>query len=282
MVAGLRSLIAAGLLTATTLFPAVPAACAAATAPHGRVHARAAADPPQPQTTDGRPGAGRPPAGASPGRSASQDVPGLPPAQVPTDDGTTGRSQGPGSSGPAGSSDAPTEPGQSPSPSSTATGPSPTAGASDSATASPGRPTPSRSATGSGSTADRPATPSRSSASDPTGTVSGTPGDSASAGVGTALQSPGTSDRPSGDRPGSPYPPLSPHGRTGRGWQPLVPPEGASTTDPSSTSSETAGALRPPYTTERAARVARVLPFGAGLALTGLGLAFIGLRLRRR
>jgi hypothetical protein len=30
------------------------------------------------------------------------------------------------------------------------------------------------------------------------------------------------------------------------------------------------------------ARVERVLPMGTGLALTGLGLAFLGLRLRRR
>ncbi|WP_181690317.1 hypothetical protein [Streptomyces sp. NBRC 110611] len=44
-----------------------------------------------------------------------------------------------------------------------------------------------------------------------------------------------------------------------------------------------AGATPGPYALEApTAPVERVLPMGAGLTLTGLGLAFFGLRLRRR
>ncbi|MEU6113944.1 hypothetical protein ABZ840_05175 [Streptomyces sp. NPDC047117] len=285
MGSGLRSLIAAGLLTATTLFTAVPAAAVAAGAPPGQSHETRPGDLPQPQITDGRSAAGRLPSATSTGRGTVPGVPADPTAEdTPGDgsagDGSAGRSQDPGSSSPSGSSAVPTGPGQSPSPSSTATGPSPSA-STGSATPSPTRPTPSHSA--SDSPPGRTSSPARPSGSAPAGTEGtsglGTPQDS---GSGAALQSPGTSDRPSGERPGSPHPPLSPHGQGMRNWQSLSPPDGSPATGPTATDRETAGALRPPYAAERAARVARVLPFGAGLALTGLGLAFIGLRLRRR
>ncbi|GAA0468863.1 hypothetical protein GCM10010361_36360 [Streptomyces olivaceiscleroticus] len=114
----------------------------------------------------------------------------------------------------------------------------------------------------------------------PSGPVpAGTPRDS---GSGATLQNPATSDGPSGEQPGRPLPPLTPRGQGMHNWQSLSPSGDSPSAGPYPTGRETTGALRPPYATARATRVARVLPFGAGLALTGLGLAFIGLRLRRR
>ncbi|MFI8995544.1 hypothetical protein [Streptomyces sp. NPDC053542] len=286
MVPGLRSLIVAGLLTATTLLPttAVPAAAVA----HSpvRTHTRAA-DPPQPQAGDGLP-----PDGLLSGRGSGRPQPSV---QDQPGTGATGRRpQDPGTSMSAGASEGPAEPDDSASPSSTASGPSPSADASDSATASPGRPTPSHSASASGSgsssggATSRPATPPRTGAATPsrTGRTSGpeTPHASGtSESAATALEDPGATGRPTaGEHSDRPYAPLSPHGRT-HAWQTLRPPHRPAAAGPSSTSRETTSAVRSPYApTEHAARVARVLPFGAGLALTGLGLAFIGLRLRRR
>ncbi|WP_043265168.1 hypothetical protein [Streptomyces sp. CT34] len=62
-------------------------------------------------------------------------------------------------------------------------------------------------------------------------------------------------------------------------YQPL--PSPAPEQDPG-TAVEAAPAESPYALDVPAARVERVLPMGAGMALTGLGLAFLGLRLRRR
>ncbi|MEU5210842.1 hypothetical protein [Streptomyces sp. NPDC020742] len=64
---------------------------------------------------------------------------------------------------------------------------------------------------------------------------------------------------------------------------PLPAPSGAEKASPSPGGTEGEAAEPGPYAMETpGAPVERVLPMGAGLALTGLGLAFLGLRLRRR
>ncbi|MFE5736847.1 hypothetical protein [Streptomyces celluloflavus] len=59
-------------------------------------------------------------------------------------------------------------------------------------------------------------------------------------------------------------------------------PAGPPSATPETTDGEQPATTGPSALENPAARVERVLPMGAGLALTGLGLAFFGLRLRRR
>ncbi|MFJ9416856.1 hypothetical protein ACIRPT_22070 [Streptomyces sp. NPDC101227] len=91
-------------------------------------------------------------------------------------------------------------------------------------------------------------------------------------------------DRPAPSRP-SPSPRSDVAGRLHhRPYEPLQPPAKPKRdrTPPDDADADPAASTSPYAMDGPTAPVERVLPMGAGLALTGLGLAFLGLRLRRR
>lgn len=194
-------------------------------------------------------GAGR----GHPGRTTASSIPSGPP--VP--------------SGPSASD------GPSPPPMSGTPDPSPTrTGASASPSRTSDSPRPSRSPEPTSQDPDSPSAspaPSASGAAPPAasggppGTAS--PGDKGTDQAGRAVE--------------QPYVPLTPPSSTSPEWQilkqrrPVPDAEGGS----GPPSDHTGDAAVPPGPTDG---VRRVLPLGAGLALTGAGLAFLGLRLRRR